>query len=106
MTSPSSLAAPTAGPSAAVPSPWKLSAFWFGSAFLWLLLLLILMPADVKHFVGDADKGKYLGLLGGIGAVVALVLPPTGWVRACRGCAWAWASAWWGWRGWPSPPRP
>lgn len=76
MTSPSSLAAPNAGPSAAVPSPWKLSAFWFGSAFLWLLLLLILMPADVKHFVGDADKGKYLGLLGGIGAVVALVLPP------------------------------
>ncbi len=43
---------------------------------MWLLLLLILMPAEVVHFVGDADKGKYLGLLGGIGAIVALVLPP------------------------------
>ena len=43
---------------------------------MWLLLLLILMPAEVVRFVGDADKGKYLGLLGGIGAIVALVLPP------------------------------
>ncbi|WP_161881098.1 MFS transporter [Deinococcus alpinitundrae] len=59
-----------------LPSPWTLSAFWFGTAFMWLLLLLILMPAEVVHFVGDADKGKYLGLLGGIGAIVALVLPP------------------------------
>ncbi|GAA4017333.1 MFS transporter [Deinococcus rubellus] len=59
-----------------MPSPWTLSAFWFGTAFMWLLLLLILMPAEVVRFVGDADKGKYLGLLGGIGAIVALVLPP------------------------------
>ncbi len=59
-----------------LPSPWTLSAFWFGTAFMWLLLLLILMPAEVVRFVGDADKGKYLGLLGGIGAIVALVLPP------------------------------
>ena len=62
-----------AGP---MPSPWKLSAFWFGTAFLWLLLLLILMPGDVQHFVGERDKGKYLGLLGGLGAAVALLLPP------------------------------
>jgi MFS family permease len=58
------------------PSPWKLSAFWFGTAFMWLLLLLVLMPANVVHFVGEDRKGLYLGLLGGIGAVIALILPP------------------------------
>lgn len=43
---------------------------------MWLLLLLVLMPADVLHFVGEAHKGRYLGLLGGIGALMALALPP------------------------------
>lgn len=57
-------------------SPWTLSSFWFGSAFHWLLLLLILMPADVLRFVGEARKGTYLGLVVGIGALIALVLPP------------------------------
>ncbi len=57
-------------------SPWTLSSFWFGSAFHWLLLLLILMPADVLHFVGERQKGTYLGLVVGIGALIALVLPP------------------------------
>ncbi|WP_189067399.1 MFS transporter [Deinococcus radiotolerans] len=57
-------------------SPWVLSAFWFGSAFHWLLLLLILMPENVVTFVGEDRKGTFLGLLAGIGAVMALVLPP------------------------------
>lgn len=43
---------------------------------MWLLLLMVLMPSDVLHFVGEAQKGRYLGLLGGIGAVMALALPP------------------------------
>ena len=55
---------------------FALSAFWFGSSFHWLLLLLILMPADVLRFVGDANKGLYLGIAVSIGAVVALVMPP------------------------------
>lgn len=38
-----------------------LSAFWFGSAFHWLLLLTILMPTNVVSFVGEAQKGTYLG---------------------------------------------
>jgi MFS family permease len=57
-------------------SPWALSSFWGGSAFHWLLLLLILMPADVVRFVGESQKGTYLGLLVGIGAILALIMPP------------------------------
>ncbi|PYE55179.1 MFS transporter [Deinococcus yavapaiensis] len=67
-------------PSAEIPTRavnhFALSAFWFGTSFHWLLLLLILIPANVSHFVGDAAKGSYLGLLLGTGAIVALVLPP------------------------------
>ncbi|WP_456829268.1 MFS transporter [Deinococcus sp. UYEF24] len=66
----------TAGPAAPRVSPWALSSFWAGSAFHWLLLLLILMPADVVRFVGEQQKGTYLGLLVGVGAVLALVMPP------------------------------
>ncbi|GAA5502656.1 hypothetical protein Dxin01_02400 [Deinococcus xinjiangensis] len=57
-------------------SPLVLSAFWFGTAFHWLVLLLIVMPANVVHFVGEAQKGTYLGALTAIGAVIALILPP------------------------------
>lgn len=70
------LSPPAARASAPVPSPWVLSAFWFGTAFLWLMLLTIFMPAHVVGFVGESVKGTYLGLLGAIGAVIALVIPP------------------------------
>ncbi|WP_034383422.1 MFS transporter [Deinococcus sp. YIM 77859] len=65
-------------------SPWVLSAFWFGTAFHWLLLLLILMPANVVRFVGEEQKGTYLGLLTALGAVLALVLPPIIGARSDR----------------------
>lgn len=55
---------------------FALSAFWFGSSLHWLLLLLILIPAQVQGFVGDERKGTYLGLLVTTGAVIALLLPP------------------------------
>lgn len=56
--------------------PVTLSAFWFGTAFHWLLLLLILMPSNVVHFVGEEQKGLYLGILTALGALFALVIPP------------------------------
>ncbi|GMA15056.1 MFS transporter [Deinococcus metallilatus] len=65
-------------------SPWVLSAFWFGTAFHWLLLLLILMPHDVVRFVGEGQKGTYLGVLTAVGAVMALVLPPLIGARSDR----------------------
>lgn len=75
----------TATSAAAPPlSPWVLSAFWCGSAFQWLVLLLILMPANIVQFVGEAQKGTYLGTLTAIGAVMALVLPPIVGARSDR----------------------
>lgn len=65
-------------------SPYVLSAFWFGTAFHWLVLLLILMPANVVQFVGETHKGGYLGLLTAIGAVIALLLPPLVGARSDR----------------------
>lgn len=55
---------------------FSLSAYWFGFSFHWFLLLPILMPADVARFVGEANKGAYLGWLAGTLALIPLVLPP------------------------------
>ncbi len=55
---------------------FPLSAYWFGFSFHWFLLLPILMPADVQRFVGEANKGAYLGWLAGTMAIIPLVLPP------------------------------
>lgn len=71
-------------PAAPPVRPWALSAFWFGTAFHWLLLLLILMPADVVRFVGEERKGTYLGVLLFVGALMALVLPPIIGARSDR----------------------
>ncbi|WP_295818180.1 MFS transporter [uncultured Deinococcus sp.] len=57
-------------------SPWALSAFWFGTAFHWLVILLSLVPANVLLFVGEERKGTYVGLLTLIGAAMALIIPP------------------------------
>ncbi|ADY26591.1 major facilitator superfamily MFS_1 [Deinococcus proteolyticus MRP] len=71
-------AAPAPAPAllTAPPPPAVLSAFWFGTAFHWLVLLLIAMPAGVVQFMGEGAKGTWLGVLTAVGALVALVLPP------------------------------
>lgn len=55
---------------------FPLSAYWFGFSFHWFLLLPILMPADVQRFVGEVNKGAYLGWLAGTLALIPLLLPP------------------------------
>lgn len=78
------MTSPSAAQAQPVVSPVVLSAFWFGTAFHWLVLLLILMPANVVKFVGETQKGTYLGLLTAVGAVIALVLPPLIGARSDR----------------------
>lgn len=53
-----------------------LSAYWFGNAFHWFLLLPLIMPGDVQRLVGEADKATALGILQGGLALIPLVLPP------------------------------
>jgi MFS family permease len=55
---------------------FPLSAYWFGFSFHWFFLLPILMPADIERFVGEANKGAYLGWLAGTMALIPLILPP------------------------------
>lgn len=66
----------SARPSGRLARFFPLSAYWFGFSFHWFLLLPILMPADVERFVGEANKGAYLGWLAGGLAIIPLILPP------------------------------
>lgn len=68
----------TAAPSVRAPV-WRhlvLSSFWFGSAFHWAVLLLLLIPADVRRLVGEQDKATALGFMIGSLALIPLLLPP------------------------------
>lgn len=77
MSAPNTPEPSTNSPKAAkLPNPTLLSAFWFGTAFLWLLLLTIFMPAHVQSFVGNEHKEPFLGMLVAIGSVMALIIPP------------------------------
>ncbi|MCL4454347.1 MAG: MFS transporter [Deinococcus sp.] len=59
-------------------SSWylALSSYWFASSFKWFLVLLVLLPARVSQLVPETEKAGKLGLLFGIGAVMALLGPP------------------------------
>ncbi|AIE87521.1 MFS transporter [Fimbriimonas ginsengisoli] len=67
----------------AVPSPYetisafqhvKLSAYWFATNFLWGALLLVMLPGEVQT-MNPEFRAKALGLLTGVSALVALVVP-------------------------------
>jgi len=53
-----------------------LSVYWFATAFKWTLVLFVLLPARVAELVPAAEKATRLGLLFGVGAVMATVGPP------------------------------
>ncbi len=50
------------------------SSFWFGSNFLWGAMLSIVLPSQVGAIL-PSEKAKWVGVLGGIAALVALVVP-------------------------------
>jgi len=53
-----------------------LSLYWFATAFKWTLVLFVLLPARVAELVPAAEKASKLGLLFGLGAVMATLGPP------------------------------
>ncbi len=68
-----------------VPSPYagkvlkagdhvKISAYWFATNFLWGALLVIMLPGEIKKMV-PYDRITALGLLTGLGAFAALIVP-------------------------------
>jgi MFS family permease len=53
-----------------------LSAFWFGSNFLWIPLTTLLIQTQIKSVVPSDVKNSALGLAVGIGGVLAMTVPP------------------------------
>ncbi len=51
-----------------------LSAYWFATNFLWGALLVIMLPGEIKKMV-PSDRVAAVGLLTGLAAIVALVVP-------------------------------
>jgi len=68
------VASPYEGARLTVVEHLKLSAYWFATNFLWGALLVIMLPDEVKHLV-PSDRIAAIGLLGGLAALVALVVP-------------------------------
>ena len=53
-----------------------LNVFWFAFSVLWGSLLVVTIPSQVLSMVGDARKGTGMAWIMGLGAFIALVLPP------------------------------
>lgn len=52
----------------------SIAAYWFATNFHWGALLLILLPHDMKVLAG-AHKAQMLGLVTGLGAIPAIIVP-------------------------------
>ena len=53
-----------------------LSAFWFGSNFLWLPLTTVLIQAQVDEVVPKGSQNTAIGVALGIGGILAMTVPP------------------------------
>lgn len=52
-----------------------LSAYWYATSFKWFILLLVILPNQVKEIVPGGEKGSYWGMVFAIGAVWAIIGP-------------------------------
>src|SRR5260370_576784 len=53
-----------------------LSAFWFGSNFLWIPLTTVLIQAQVDEVVPKDVRNTAIGVALGLGGVLAMTVPP------------------------------
>ena len=53
-----------------------LSCYWFGWSFLWLPLLIVIIPVQAEQLAGDASKGATLGSVLILGSVVSVLTAP------------------------------
>ncbi len=69
-----SVPSPYAGKPLMASDHFKISAYWFATNFLWGALLVIMLPGEIKSMI-PKDRITALGLLTGLGAFAALVVP-------------------------------
>lgn len=53
-----------------------LSAFWFGSNFLWIPLTTVLIQAQIDEVVPRGSQNTAIGVALGLGGVLAMTVPP------------------------------
>src|SRR2546425_9932981 len=53
-----------------------LSAFWFGSNFLWIPLTTVLIQAQVDQVVPKGSQNTAIGVALGLGGLLAMTVPP------------------------------
>src|SRR5258707_9524521 len=53
-----------------------LSAFWFGSNFLWIPLTTVLIQNQIDSVVAKGSQNTAIGVALGVGGLLAMTVPP------------------------------
>ena len=53
-----------------------LSLYWFSTSLHWAAILIITLPSQAAFIAGDEFKGRGLGLILAVGALVSMVAAP------------------------------